>query len=343
MHTAVRRLLVGLAAGLMVAWAAPAPAQVADKPAAEGAVRSPQAVLAEIASLTYQPKARAEGRVRLAGSHTLQQVAAHWSQGFVAIHPGVTCSIESGGSNAGWKALGDGTADVALLSRPVGDADREAYEKKTGKRLAVVAVGFDQLVWIVNAANPVAALPWSPKTGVLKADAAGTVATKWGALNGDAAWQDTPITVHGRDLESGTRWHLDRLLTGASSYHLDVKEHRNEAELADAVAADRGGLGLVSQKHAHWPGVKPLALEIPAGATPLVDAVVGSERTPDCRPLLVAFGLPRDGEPPALMREFLAYVLSYSGQLDAAKDGLQPLSRAELHAQREIVGGPTAR
>jgi phosphate transport system substrate-binding protein len=348
MHTVMRRKLAGLVACLGAVWAADAPAQVADTPAAAAAPaaaaeRSPQAVLAEISSLTYQPRARAEGRVRLTGSHTLQQVAALWSQGFTAIHPGVACTIDSGGSSAGWKALGDGTADVALLSRPVADADREAYEKKSGKRLAVVAVGFDHLVWIVNAANPVASLPWSPKTGILRAGADGAVATKWAALNGDAAWKDTSVSVHGRDHESGTRWHLDRLLTGASNYHLDVQEHRAEAELADAVAADRGGLGLVSQKHGHWPGVKPLALEIPAGDAPLADAVAGSARTPDCRPLFVAFGLPREGEPPALVREFLAYVLSYSGQLDAAKDGLLPLTRAELHAQREIVGGPTAR
>lgn len=347
MHTVVRRRLVGVVTGLAVAWAGAASAQVAERPTGEAAPaaaeRSPQAALAEISSLTYQPRARAEGRVRLAGSHTLQQLAALWSQGFAGIHPGVTCTIDSGGSNSGWKALGEGAADIALLSRPVDAAEREAFEKKTGKRLVVVAVGFDQLVWIVNAANPVASLPWSPKTGILRMGADGALATTWAAVNGDAGWKDAAISVHGRDLASGTRWHLDRLLTGSSSYHPDVKEHRTEAELADAVAADRGGLGLVSQKHGHWPGVKHLSLEIPAGATPVADAVVGSERTPDCRPLLVAVGLPREGEPPAALREFLAYVLSYSGQLDAAKDGLLPLSRAELHAQRELVGGPTAR
>lgn len=347
MRMVERRRLVGIVTGLSLVWAGVASAQVAERPAGEAtpaaAERSPQAVLAEISSLTYQPRGRAEGRVRLAGSHTLQQVAALWSQGFAGIHPGVTCTIDSGGSNAGWKALGEGAADMALLSRPIDADDREAFEKKTGKRLVVVAVGFDQLVWIVNAANPVASLPWSPKTGILRTGADGTVATTWAAVNGDAAWKDAAISVHGRDLASGTRWHLDRLLTGSSSYHPDVKEHGTEAELADAVAADRGGLGLVSQKHGHWPGVKHITLDIPAGATPVADSVVGSERTPDCRPLFVAVGLPRAGEPPAALREFLAYVLSYSGQLDAAKDGLLPLSRAELHAQRELVGGPTAR
>jgi hypothetical protein len=36
-------------------------------------------------------------------------------------------------------------------------------------------------------------------------------------------------------------------------------------------------------------------------------------------------------------------VLSASGQLDAAKDGLLPLTRAEIHAQRELLGWPLER
>jgi len=347
-----RRWLVAAVGGLVTATLGVATARGqgaatsdATVPATAAAETGPRNVLAEIASLTYQPRERVEGSLRLAGSATLQQAAALWSQGFTAIHPAVSCEIESGGSNAGWKALTEGRADVALLSRPLEDAERAAWEKESGRRLVVVAVAFDQLVWIVNVANPVSALPWTPATGILRpeGDAAGTVATHWDRINGDAGWKDTAIRVHGRDLASGTRWHLDRLLTGASAYHPDVQEHRTEAELAEAVAADRGGLGLVSQKHGHWPGVKALPLTIPAGAAPLVDAVVGSQRTPDSRPLFVAFGAPKDGGPTGTLREFLAYVLSYSGQLDAAKDGFQPLSRGELHAQRELVEGLAAR
>jgi ABC-type phosphate transport system substrate-binding protein len=354
-----RRWLVAVMAGLVTVAGgmAAADAQVAEQVAeasggtpsavtAAAIAAAPKNVLAEIASLTYQPRERVEGSLRLAGSLTLQQAAALWSQGFTGIHPAVACAIESGGSNAGWKAFVEGRADVALLSRPVEDAERAAWEKQSGRRLVVVAVAFDQLVWIVNAANPVTALPWSPATGILRAEgdaAASTVATRWDRLNGDAGWKDTEIHVHGRDLASGTRWHLDRLLTGSSSYHLDVKEHHTEAELAEAVAADRGGLGLVSQRHGHWPGVKPLPLVIPGGAAPLVDAVVGSERTPDSRPLFVACAAPKEGPPADVVREFLAYVLSYSGQLDAAKDGFLPLLRGELHAQRELVEGQAAR
>ena len=136
---------------------------------------------------------------------------------------------------------------------------------------------------------------------------------------------------------------MDRLLTGATSCQLEITEHKTEADLAEAVAADKGALGLVGDEHAHWPGVKRLPLTIPANAAPLADAVVGSDRTPDCRPLFVAVAVPKEGAMPGQLREFMAYVLSYSGQLDVVKDGLLPLTRGEIHAQQELLGWSMSR
>jgi hypothetical protein len=136
---------------------------------------------------------------------------------------------------------------------------------------------------------------------------------------------------------------MDRLLTGATSCQLAIAEHKTEAELAEAIAADKGGLGLVGDEHAHWPGVKRLPLLIPANAAPLADAVVGSDRTPDCRPLFLAVAVPKGGSMSPQLREMLEYVLSYSGQLDVAKDGLLPLTRGEIHAQKDLLGWSMAR
>ncbi|MFM7292315.1 MAG: PstS family phosphate ABC transporter substrate-binding protein [Planctomycetia bacterium] len=310
------------------------------------AVDAPANPLAELATMAYHPKETAPGSIRLAGSSTLQQAAAHWADGFHRLHPDVECSVASGTSEAGWQALLEGKADVALLSRPVSEADKAAWGKQGDRRLIVVVAAFDRLVWIVHASNPVDRLPWSPETGILRPAAVGAegqAATHWDSLNGNAEWKQVPIRVHGRGLGSGTRWHMDRLLTGAISCQLSVTEHKTEAELAEAVAADKGGLGLVGDEHAHWPGVKKLPLSIPVNAAPLADAVVGSDRTPDCRPLFLAVAVPKDGAMPGQLKEFMAYVLSYSGQLDVVKDGLLPLTRGEIHAQQELLGWSMAR
>lgn len=297
-------------------------------------------------TLGYQPLTVVSGTMRLAGSTTLQQAAALWADGFTAVHPHVVVAIDSTGSDAGLKSLLAGTADAALLSRPVDDAERKAFTEMAAatRKLVVVPVGFERLVWIVHATNPITELRWSPATGVIAPtdDAAGAAAG-WSRLGaaGDAA--AVPLRVHATELGSGTRWHLDRLLTGTTAMPIDVQEHATIRDLATAVAADRGGLGLIGDNDGAWPGVRTLTLAIPADAPPVPDAVPGSERTPDCRPLFLAVAVPPDSEWPSLQREFMAYMLSWQGQLDVAQDGLLPLTRAEVLAQREILGGPVER
>ncbi|MFM9196769.1 MAG: hypothetical protein ACKOWG_13705, partial [Planctomycetia bacterium] len=57
------------------------------------AVDAPPAAnpLAELDTLAYHPKETAPGSIRLAGSSTLQQAAAHWADGFHRLHPDVEC------------------------------------------------------------------------------------------------------------------------------------------------------------------------------------------------------------------------------------------------------------
>lgn len=321
--------------------------------------------LAELESLRYQPRETVAGTLRLAGSTTLEQAAAAWAEGFRLVHPELAIAIEGTGSEAGWRALLDGRADVALMSRPLLPEDLEQAATRLGERRRVVSisVGFDGLTWIVHPDNPVAALAWSPDTGILAAATATAqppdsapnqqadptagaaparpTATRWRQLAGPTAWPDgwtdVPIRMHATDLQSGTRWHLDRLASGPGTCPLEVTEHATTADVAAAVAADRGGLGLVGTRTA-WPGVRAVPLEIPADAVPLPDAVVGSARPPTLRPLFIVVVAPIEGEWPAALHEFVGYVLSYFGQLDIAKDGLLPLSRAENQAQRELLG-----
>jgi len=302
--------------------------------------------LDDLEALGYQPLGVVSGTLKLAGSTTLQQAAALWSEGFAAVHPAATVEIASAGSEAGWKALVQGTADVALLSRPVSDTERRAFaeaEAVKGRKLVVVPAGFERLAWIVHAENPAAEIRWSPDTGVVAPQDAGAAAITWGRLGATGDQAAVPLRVHATELGSGTRWHLDRLLTGTAAAAIEVTEHPTTKEVAAAVAADRGGLGQIGENDGAWPGVKTLALVIPANADPQADAVPGSERTPDCRPLFVAVAVPKEGAWPPLLRELVAYVHSWQGQLDVAQDGLLPLSRAEILAQREALGGSMER
>ncbi len=300
---------------------------------------APENPILELATMEYRPVTLVEGPIRLAGSATLEQAAAFWADGFKQVHPKAAISIGRTSTDAGWQALVDGAADVALLSRVITDDELAAAAKKTGQKPVIIAVGFDQLVWIVHEKNPVASLPWNPATGILPEDA-GRDAPRWSTWTDAADQASVAVAVHGSEAGSGTRRYLERLVGGEAGWPGAITSHDSITKVAEAVAADRGGLGLVGTSTAGRRGLRRVPLEIPQG---VVGDVPGSERTPDFRPLYVAVMVPANGEWSPPLREFVAYVLSFPGQLDMAKDALVPLSRGEIHAQKERLGWPVER
>lgn len=300
--------------------------------------------LAELATLEYRPAAPVEGSLTLSGSSTLEQAAAFWAEGFMRVHPAATVTLDRTSTDAGWRDLAEGKADVALLSRPI-TAEELAAATAKGRKPIVIATAFEPLTWIVHESNPVTALPWSPETGILPGPrpAAGEGPPRWGRWLAEADWADAAVTVHGPGKGSGSRWHLEKLLGGKVDWPGIVADADSISAVAESVAKDRGGLGLVGAAAAGRAGIRRVPLELPANARPPEDAVPGSERTPDERPLFIAVMVPAEGDWPAATREFVGYVLSYPGQLDVAKDGLSPLTRGEIFAQQERLGRPVQR
>ena len=324
-----------LACVVCAAPAEPAPAE----PVADGDSPAAADPLAELATMEYRPLAPVEAAVRIAGSATLEQVAAFWADGFRQVHPKAVLTIDRTSTESGWQMLVEGKADIALLSRTFTADEIAAAGEREGRRPIVIAVGFDQLTWIVHETNPVAAILSSAETGIIPAGrAAGP--PRWGEWTTNAAWGDVPVAVHGSPAGSGTRLYLTRLLGGAAGWPGPITDHDSITDVTEAVATDRGGLGLVGTAAANRPGIRRVPLEI---AVDDFGEVAGAERTPDFRPLFIAAAAPAAGEWPAPLREFVAYVLSYPGQLDVAKDALVPLSRGEIHAQKERLGWPVER
>jgi hypothetical protein len=197
--------------------------------------------LLALATLTYQPKDLAKGNLRIAGSEALQQAAAFWCEGLELIHPDMAWGIDTGTSEAGWEKLLAGKADVALVDRPLTDAELAA----------------------------------------------------WAAAQQQAQQQALPAR---------------RLATIAVGFRED-----REGEAAPAVEA--GPRAPVTDEH-----------------------VRGDVRPASHHPLYAIVAVPADGPWPPVLEEFVSYVLSFSGQIDVAKDGLLPLSRGEIHAQTEALG-----
>jgi phosphate transport system substrate-binding protein len=317
-------LLVGLAEAQVVP-AAPMDGTVED-------------LLEPLETLAYRPQEVVSGALRLAGSDTLQQAAAQWFSGFHAIHPEVQAEVSSSTSEDGWTKLQNGECDMALMSRPVESADIERLAKE-GKRVVQLTVGIDRLVFIAHPSNPIREIQWSSEEGILGSQSNGGTWGRW--LSGQSEWKDLPIALHGTQLGSGTRWHLERLLNGPSAFTGQIQEHASTSEVVDAVAEQKNALGLVSASHGIGDHVQVVPLAWAIDQKLVDDPIPGSLRTPDCRPLFAVAIVESNDQGlrwSPLHREFIEYLLSYAGQVDMVKDGFLPLTRGEIHAQRELAG-----
>lgn len=329
-----RRSIVGWLAGVLllvgVADAQEVPSGAVDRTVADS--------LEQLETLAYRPQDLVSGPLRLAGSDTLQQAAVQWISGFTSIHPEVKAELSSSTSEDGWTKLQSGQCDVALMSRPVAAAEVERLTKE-GKRVVQLTVGIDRLVFIAHPSNPIREIPWSAEEGILGSQSSGGNWGRW--LSDQKEWSELPIALHGSQLGSGTRWHLERLLNGPSAFTGQIQEHASTLEVVEAVADQKGALGLISASHGIGDHVQVVPLTWTIDQKLVDDPIPGSLRTPDCRPLFAVAIVESNDQGlrwSPLHREFVEYLLSYAGQVDMVKDGFLPLTRGEIHAQREMAG-----
>ena len=164
-------------------------------------------------------------------------------------------SIRAHGSNTGFRDLIDGTADIAMASRPIRDTEAQALQGQ-GDMLAPNAehvLALDGLAIIVHPDNPVRRL----SRNVVRAIFAGEIAN-WRDLAafGDelgldpASLPDAPIEVLARDDNSGTFDSFERLvLSDGSALTPGAERFESNPELADQVAARPQAIGFSGLGH----------------------------------------------------------------------------------------------
>lgn len=136
----------------------------------------------------------AAGEIVMNGSTTVLPFAQSTAEAFMKNNPGVKISVSGGGSGNGAKAIVDGTAHIANMSR---EMKKEEIEKASAKGIKPVkhVVAVDCIVPIVHPSNSVKNLT----TAQLKDIYMGNI-TNWKEVGG----LDKQIAVVGRDTSSGT-------------------------------------------------------------------------------------------------------------------------------------------
>lgn len=174
-----------------------------------------------------------ERSLTIKGSDTEVNLAVALVEAYDATHGGVHFSVSGGGSGLGIASMVNGLTDIANSSRPM-NPEEQALFAEQGVQVIPIVVAYDALAIIVNEEMHLG--PISVET--LGAVFGGRI-TDWSAVGGGAG----PITIYGRQNNSGTHAYLEEKLGTRFSPH--ARELNGNAQIIEAVASDRGGIGYV--------------------------------------------------------------------------------------------------
>lgn len=219
--------------------------------------------------------------------------------------------IRSTGSRQGISALARGAADIAMASRPVQAGDLGGSSVSLADLTTPEAervLGMDGLAVVVHPYNPVRALTLDQLRGIWS----GRI-RDWSEVGGSRG----AITLYAPEDGSGAFETLQSLVLGDRRLALSARRVENGKELAEAVAGDLRGIGLVSM---------PLigdtkALEISQGGAGALGPTALAVRTEDY-PLarrLYLYAPPKAENP--WIGELLAFAASDAGQKVVEESG----------------------
>ena len=270
------------------------------------------------------------GTIKTAGSNTLSNVMALWTEGFRKVYPDVKIESETKGSGTAPPALIAGSVSFGAMSRPMKPDEIDQFEKQFGYKPTAVSTSIDALAVFVHKDNPLKGLSFPQIDAIFSKTRKGGAAKEirtWGDLGLTGEWATKPISLYGRDSASGTYSYFKEHPLFNGDFRDDVKEMPGSSNVIDSVANDRYAMGYsgIGYKTA---GVHALPIALKDGQ-PFVEPVaekVYSGEYPISRFLYLYVNQKPGTELDPLRREFLHYILSKQGQGDVVQAGFFPLT-----------------
>ncbi|NDC54842.1 MAG: PstS family phosphate ABC transporter substrate-binding protein [Planctomycetia bacterium] len=282
------------------------------------------------------------GSLKCVGSDTMNNLVAHWAEGFKKFYPSVQEGIEGKGSGSAPPALTEGTSTFGPMSRDWKPAEIDTFKAKHGYPPTVVPVAIDMLAVFVHKDNPIKELSLQEIDAIFSKNRTGghkdDIRT-WGDLGLEGEWKDKPISLYGRNSASGTYSYFKEHALFKGDFKPTVKEQPGSSTVVQAVASDKFGIGYsgIGYKTADV-RVVPLAAKAGGPAIAAESDFAYSGEYPLARFLYLSVNYKPGSKLDPLRREFLRYVLSGSGQEDVTKDGYLPVTAPIARRGLESVG-----
>jgi len=283
-----------------------------------------------LSALAAAPALAQQKMVQVKGSDTLVNLSQVWAEAFTD-KTGKMVAVTGGGSGTGIAALIDGKADVANSSRDIKPKEIE-LAKKNGVTPVEIAVAVDGLSVVVNAKNPLKALKPEDVGRLFRGEV-----TNWKQLGGN----DTPVTLYGRQPNSGTYVFFLEHVLGNKDYSTKMNQMNGNAQILEAVAKDASAVGYVGVGYVLGEdgkvlkGIKPLDIIGKDGKTlsPLDRASVKSGKYPLARTLYQY----TNGKPKGDVLALIQFQLSAEGQKMAEKEGFDAIGGDLVKKNQEAL------
>jgi phosphate transport system substrate-binding protein len=279
----------------------------------------------------YEKSVEVSGTVISIGSDTLANLMNFWSEAFKKLHPNVTFQIEAKGSATAPPALTAGKSLLAPMSRAMEPAEDDAFEAKHGFKPTRFDVALDCVSVWVNKDNPIKGLTLAQLDSIFsKTRKSGySDVSTWGQAGvTDPAWADQPISLYGRNSESGTyKFFKEKVMGKTGDYKDSVKTQPGSAGVVQAVGTDRLGIGYsgIGYRTSDVRAVPLAKTENDKPVEPTFENAL-NKTYPLGRSLFI-YVSKKPGEPlTPVVKEFLKFILSKQGQEIVVKDGFGQLT-----------------
>ena len=290
----------------------------------------------------YERKPGVAGKITSVGSDTLANLMTLWSQEFKHLYPDVKFQIQASGSSTAPPALTEGTATIGPMSRELKTSEIQAFIRAHGYPPTVIQVALDAIAIFVERRNPLPGLTLSEVDAIFSATrfCGGEEAiSHWSQLGVDNYGQGAPIRLFSRNSVSGTYGLFKIMALCDGDFTKTVNEQPGSASVVLSVASSKGGMGYAAYGY-KTAGVRALPLgENAAEFIPLNVETVREQQYPFTRFLYLVINKSPDEPLPTLVREFLTFVLSDTGQKLVARDGYFPIKETLLLRQRRQLLG----
>lgn len=171
--------------------------------------------------------------IKVKGSDTEVNLAVSLAEAFYKVNDDFSLAISGGGSGLGIASIINGQADIANSSRPLSKSEIALFKEK-GIKIRTVVFAEDATAIIVNKNFPMDSIDVATLGKIFD----GTYKT-WKPVTG----QDVPITLYGRQSNSGTHSFIKKKLD--IRFSPEAKEMNGSAQILGSVKSDESGIGYI--------------------------------------------------------------------------------------------------